>query len=341
MNAPHKWKVLWVEHIQSYSMEGKSILERNGCEVILAPPNKGAYSESEIIEQGSDADAILLAGTKITPNVLENLKKLKVIIKSGVGVDNIDIPAATKNGVLVANTIDAADYIGVAEGNVARLLAVAKKLLPSDQNVKAGVWRADRNKIKGVYLKSGLTVGVLGLGRVGSYVVRLLKPWNLRIIAYDPYIKAQDAEFLDVPRVDFDTLLKESDFLSINTVLTAETRHMLNEDALRKMKKTAYIINTARGAIINEVALCKALREGWIAGAALDVFEKEPVEGPILSPDLADKLLLSPHTSGVSDEMEKGMVMAMVEQCIEASKGKPPQFTLNPEATASWKQKFD
>ncbi len=344
MSPITRWKVWWIEPLPEVCKEGIHILEENNCEVIMGRLQTEAdkpYSEEEIVEQGKDVDAILLiAREKITSRVFDNLKNLKVVVKAGIGVDNIDVRAATRNGVLVVNTPIPADYIGVAEGTVARLLGLAKKLMVCDENVKENVWLKAYDRLRGVYIR-GKTIGILGLGRIGSYVARLMKPWGVRIIAYDPYVQMERAELLDVELVDFDTLLRESDFLSIHAILTPETRHMINEEALKKMKKTSYIINTARGSIIDENALYKALREKWIAGAALDVFEKEPPTGsPLLSPQMFDKLLLSPHVSGLSSEMEKGLTSAQVDLCIKALRGEPPKSTLNLDAINKWREKM-
>jgi len=182
-----------------------------------------------------------------------------------------------------------------------------------------------------------VTVGLLGFGRIGSYVAKLLKPWRLRIIAHDPYVTSDRATLSDVELVDFETLLLESDFLSIHPVLTSETFHMINETALGKMKNTACIINTARGAIIDEKALCKMLKEGKIAAAALDVFEEEPPTGDILSKELAEKVLLSPHTSALSEETERETIISMANSCVVALMGQPPETTLNPDVLPKWK----
>ncbi|MEM2928341.1 MAG: NAD(P)-dependent oxidoreductase, partial [Nitrososphaerota archaeon] len=232
------------------------------------------------------------------------------------------------------------DYIGVAEGTVARLLAIAKRILICDRNVKENKWLSNYDKLRGVYIR-GKTIGILGFGRIGSYVAKLMKPWGVKIIVYDPYVSREKELLLDVNMVDFDTLIRESDFLCIHTILTPETKHMINEEILKKMKNNAYIINTARGPIIDENALAKALKEGWIAGAALDVFEKEPpINSPLLSPEIYDKLVFSPHVSGLTPEMERALTLAQVNCCIKALRGQVPETTLNPQAIIKWREKF-
>jgi D-3-phosphoglycerate dehydrogenase len=337
-------RVWWIEPMPDVYLEGKEILEKEGIDVEIGRLQTEAdkpYSEDEIIEKGKDFDAILLiAREKLTERIFANLQRLKIVVKAGVGVDNIDVEAATKYGVLVANTPVPEDYIGVAEGTVARLLAIAKKILICDKNVKENKWLSDYDKLRGTYVR-GKTIGILGFGRIGSYVARLMKPWGVKVITYDPYASKEKALLLDVDIVDFDTLIRESDFLCIHAILTPETKHMINEDVLKKMKNTSYIINTARGPIIDEKALYKALKEKWIAGAALDVFENEPpTNSPILSPEISDKLILSPHVSGLSREMEKSLTLAQVNCCIKALKGEVPETTLNKDAIQKWREKF-
>lgn len=342
IQSPHKkWKVFWAESSLDYRKECEDIFGQNNCEVMFTPLDMpGPLFEDELVKRAIDVDAILLANTKITRRVLDELKKLKVIVKAGVGVDNIDVPAATNNGILVANTPVPADYVGVAEGAVARILALVKHLQFSDWSVKQGLWARDYSKLKGVYLKNRVTIGIFGLGRIGSHVAKLMKPWNVKLIAHDPHIQPEKAELLDIEMVSFERLLSHSDVLTIHAVLTPETKHIINANALEKMKKTAYIVNTARGAIIDQNDLYEALNSGRIAGAALDVFEEEPVVGSLLSPGIADKLLLSPHSSGLSDNMLREIAFGMVAQCVDASRGQLPKFTLNMDGLSKWRERF-
>jgi len=337
-------KVWWIEPIDNTWQIGKKMLEEAGCEVILGRFHSEAdkpYDEEEIIELGRDVNAILLiAREKITAKILEKLPKLSIIVKAGVGVDNIDVEAATRFGVLVANTPIPEDYIGVGEGTVARILALAKRLISCDRNVKQKFWLKNYDEIRGVYLR-GKTLGIIGLGRIGSYVAKVMASFGVRILAYDPYVSKDKALLLDVALVDLDTLLRESDFVTLHAVVTSETRKMIGASQLKIMKKNAYLINTARGALIDEQALYTALREGWIAGAALDVFDPEPPkpDSPLLSPEIADKLLLSPHVAGETPEMEHGLTLAQAECCLKAFRGEPPESTINTEAITKWKQR--
>ncbi|MEM4312149.1 MAG: hydroxyacid dehydrogenase [Nitrososphaerales archaeon] len=338
-----KFKVLWLEPLKDVWKEGKKFLEENNCDVVIGREQTlpEPFTEEEVISLARDSNALLLvARERITKKIMENLSKLSIVVKAGIGVDNIDVKSATELGILVANTPVPSDYLGVAEGAVARILALSKNLAFSDRSVKEGLWLKEYDKLKGIYLR-GKTLGIIGLGRIGSYVARLMKPFGVKILAYDPYVLKEKALLLDVELVDLPTLLRESDIISIHAVLTQETRRMISEKQLRMMKKSAFIINTARGPIIDEEALYRALKEGWIAGAALDVFEKEPpIDSPLLKEEISDKLLLSPHTSGLSEEMERDLTMAQVSCCLKAKEGIPPESTINPQAIERWKERL-
>ena len=324
---------------------GKKILEDAGCEVVLGRLQTEAdkpYSEDDMINMGGDVHALLLvAREKITARVFEGLKDLMIVAKAGVGVDNIDVQAATEADVLVANTPIPADYIGVAEGTVARLLALTKKLQVCDRNVKERLWLGGYDKLRGTYLR-GKTLGIIGLGKIGSYVARLMAPWGVRILACDPYISKDKALLLNATLTDLDTVLRESDLVTLHVTVTPETRKMIGAAQLKSMKKTAFLVNTARGALIDEQALATALSEGWIAGAALDVLDPEPIQpnSPLLSPEIADTLHFSPHVSGLTPEMEQGLAMAQVKCVLKALKGESPESTLNPQAVAKWKERY-
>lgn len=321
---------------------GKALLEQNGCTVQLGrSPTDPNYTESKLITSGRNMDAILCSGERLTAAILQHLPQLKVIVKAGVGVDNIDLHAATKHGILVANVPVPSDYIGVAEGTVARIIALAKRLPRCDHDVKTALWQNNWDALKGMYLRSGKTIGLLGLGRIAAHVAQLLRPWDVQIIAHDPYVTLEKAELLHVKLVSFNRLLQDSDILSIHTPLTPETHHLITTTTLQQMKRTAYLVNTARGAIIDEQALSTALRQGWIAGAALDVFETEPlVDSPILAPDLADHLLLSPHVAALSDEMLHDLIVTQATLCLQALQGTPPASTVNPQVIDAWRARI-
>jgi D-3-phosphoglycerate dehydrogenase len=338
MTTSPRLKVWMLQLVPQLWEKGQALLEQNGCHVQLGRgPRDPGYTESELIAQGQDVDAILCSGERLPASILQQLPKLKVIVKAGVGVDNIDLQTATDLGILVANVPVPSDYIGVAEGTVARILALAKRLTHCDQSVKTGAWHHNFDALKGLYLRGGKTIGLLGLGRIAAHVAQLLRPWDVTIIAHDPYVSPEKAELLHVTLVSFDQLLQNSDILSIHTPATPETQHLINATTLRQMKPTAYLINTARGAIVDEHALSQALSQGWIAGAALDVFETEPPDNsPILASEIADHLILSPHVAALSDEMLDDLMITQINFCLQALRGTPPPSTVNPQVVELW-----
>jgi D-3-phosphoglycerate dehydrogenase len=338
MTTPPHWKVWMLQLVPQLWEKGQNLLEQNGCHVQLGRgPRDPGYTEAELITQGKDVDAILCSGERLPATVLQHMSQLKVIVKAGVGVDNIDLQAATDLGILVANVPVPSDYIGVAEGTVARILALAKRLTSCDQSVKTGAWHTNFDALKGMYLRSGKTIGLLGVGRIAAHVAQLLRPWDVTVIAHDPYVAPEKAELLYVTLVPFDQLLQDADILSIHTPANPETHHLINATTLRQMKPTAYLINTARGAIVDEHALAQALTQGWIAGAALDVFETEPPNNsPILASEIADRLILSPHVAALSDEMLQDLMITQINFCLQALRGTPPPSMVNPQVVELW-----
>ena len=317
----------------------RSALEQAGCGVLLGRPftdPAGPYSEQELCDLAADADALMVMGSRdrITRRVLEAAPRLRTIAKSGIGVECIDVRAATDLGILVSNTPIPENYLSVAEGTVARLLALAKQLRLADRNARSGLWRSITN----TFLVDK-TVGIVGLGRIGSRVAELLRPFQVRLIAYSPSVSPERARRFGVELVNLETLLRESDFVTLHAVVREENRGMIGETQLRKMKPTAYLVNTARGALLDEQALARALREGWIAGAALDVFDPEPPspDSPLLADDLAGKTLLSPHSAAATPELRQRMPLVQLENCLRALRGEAPEYVANPEVLSRWR----
>lgn len=321
-------------------------LKKEGCELILgaepAPPivsERKRYSEDEIIERCKDAHAILSSPmVTLTARALRTMENLICICNRGIGFDNVDVKTASELGILVTNAPIKEDFICVAEHAVALILALAKKLrFISNLMVKEGPSIYYDERIDTTIL-NGKTVGIIGLGRIGSRVARLLRPFNVRLLGYDPYIPEEKIRGMRVQPVNLETLLKESDFITIHVPLTHETYHMIGEKELAMMKKTAYIINTARGAIIDEAALINALKSGTIAGAALDVVEKEPISmgNPLLG---MDNVILTPHIAGRNTiSLIKGEKLA-VENCLKILRGKVPKYVVNSEAIPRWRER--
>ena len=316
-------------------------LKREGCELVFGK-HFTTPTKEELLLLGRDADAFMGVATKQTPitrEVIENAKNLRIIAKYTIGVDDIDVEAATAHSVLVTNAPIESTYIGVAETTIAMMLALLKKLILRDKFTRSGLWR--NGPIQGTYIHGGIVVGLLGFGRIAREVARLLQPWRVKLITYSPHTPPEIIKEAGVTSVDFDTLLKESDVLLVLTSLTPEKRHIIGENQLRMMKRTAYLINTARGALIDEKALVRALEEKWIAGAALDCYEEEPIsrDNPLLN---LENVLLSPHCAsfneGVGAQVE-GVKIA-TENVLKALRGELPSHIINPEAIPRWKERF-
>jgi len=312
-----KPKVLVTEALPFFDKE-KSILEKY-ADVKLAR----GVSVDDICSEAKDVSVIMVGLAKINREVIYSAQKLKGIVRYGIGVDNIDLKAAAEKGVLVANVPDYC-ITTVAEHTFALLLALTRKIINADKFVRDGSWGLTE-ELRGTEL-GGKVYGIIGLGRIGREVATRAKAFKMKVIAYDPYVTKDEVDELNVELVDLDTLLRKSDFISIHAPLTEETRNMIGERELHMMKKTAYLINVARGHIVDENMLYKALTSGWIAGAALDVFEKEPPDpnNPLVRAKL-DNVVLTPHIAAYTEESFLKLEMSAVEEAIRILKGELPK----------------
>jgi D-3-phosphoglycerate dehydrogenase / 2-oxoglutarate reductase len=326
-------------------------LEGAGAELTLGKAgwhNPKGNNEDEICQLAQGADA--LAGTSIrsspiTRRIMESSDKLRIVAKYTIGVDDVDVEAATELGILVTHGPTESNWGGVAEGTMTMILTMLKKVRERDQAMKRGHWRAD--ELQGTYLGArqdgypGITIGLVGLGRIGSRMVDLLRPWRVRIIGYDPYVPPARFALLGIPSVDYATLLRESDVVSFHVVLTKETRHMFGKDQLDLMKPSAVLINTSRGGVVEERALADALERNRIAGAALDVFEDEPLAQDSPLRELGHRVLLSPHmvSSNIGSGLGPGIEWA-TESMLLALQGKVPNNVYNTEVIPQWLRRF-
>lgn len=305
------------------------LLSQQGLDVLI---NSGDFkvdvelelSHEHLLKRIADYDALLIrSGTRVTTDVIDAAKQLKVIGRAGVGVDNIDVEAATRSGILVVNTPDG-NTIAAAEHTIALLLALARNLVPAGISLKERIW--ERNDYIGVELY-GKVFGTVGLGKIGREVAKRANAFGMKLIAFDPFITANTAEKMGVRLVDRDSLFRESDFISVHALLTAETYHSIGESEIRLMKPTVRIINCARGGIIDETALYTALIENKIAGAALDVFEDEPaIDSPLLE---LDNVLALPHLGASTTEAQEHVSIEVAQQVINALQGKPVANAVN------------
>jgi len=259
-----------------------------------------------------DFDALVIrSGTKVTAQVLENAANLKVIGRAGIGLDNVDVEAASKRGIVVMNTPEG-NVVTTAEHAIAMMLALTRNIPQASGSLKVGKWEKKRFQGKEVYHK---VLGIIGVGRIGRIVADRAMGLKMKVIGYDPYINAEVIDNLGLEGVSFDDLLARADYITIHTPMTSETRNILNADAFRKMKPGVFIINCARGGIVNEADLHEAIKEGIVAGAALDVFSVEPPSGnPLLA---LDQVIATPHLGASTEEAQENVAIAVADQMVD------------------------
>jgi len=283
-------------------------------------------SPDDLLKNVEKYDALIVRGrTKVTAQVIEKGTKLKVVGRAGVGVDNVDVAAASKRKIAVVNA-PTGSTVSVAELALGHMISLARKLPTADKSIKDGKW--EKKAFMGTEL-SGKTLGLLGSGRIGTEVAKRAQAFGMRAIAYDPYLPPSVAKDNNIALVDKDTLFKTADFLSIHTALTPETKGMVGAKEFSMMKKNAFLINCARGEVVQEKALADALKTGTIAGAGLDVFEKEPPAGsPLLG---IPSIYMTPHIGASTHEAQYRAGMIIVEQVDKALKGSKPEYIVNKE----------
>jgi D-3-phosphoglycerate dehydrogenase len=332
--------------------ETVAALEGLGCELVFGNRDwqlpRGSH-EDAVVEAARDAVALMGTSMRHTPisrRIMQASQRLRVVAKYTVGVDDIDTDAATELGVMVCHAPTESNCFGVAETTVTLMLALFKKIRERDADVREGKWRELPNFAYYVGSRQtdnfpGQTIGLVGFGRIGTRVAQLMAPWRARIIAYDPHVPP--AHFLThgVKAVDYDTLLREADVVSFHVVLTKETRYMFGERELALMKPSAVVINTARGKVVDEKALAKAIAAGRIRGAAIDAFEEEPLPADSALRTLGDKVLLSPHSAAYTEggELRQGVAWA-ARSVVTALSGKIPDNVYNREVIPRWKERF-
>ena len=288
------------------SDSGISILNDAGFELILKPES----SQEEKTNAASDADGIIIrSGTKIDSKMIEYAKSLRVIGRAGVGIDNIDLNAATRKGIIVMNTPDV-NTISAAEHTIAMMLTLSRNTHLGHLTLTSGRW--ERHNLIGTELQKK-TIGILGLGKIGREVMDRCLSFGMQILGYDPFVNEDILSEKNITLVNLDEIVKSSDFISLHIPLNNETRNLFNFGLMKRMKRSAKIINVARGGIINEHDLAKALNEDIIMGAAIDVFTTEPIEkdNPLLN---AKNILLSPHLGASTREAKEGVSKAICEQ---------------------------
>lgn len=324
-------------------------LESSGCTVVLGDARwSTGVDRGAVLGLARGAHALMgstIRGAPVDASFLDELPELRIISKYTIGVEDIDLDAATERGVIVTHCPTEANWGGVAEGTLAFMLTLLKRVRERDRHVKQGGWR-DRN-LMGRYVGArqdgfaGLTIGLVGLGRVGTRVADLLAPWRVRMLASDPYVELAKFVHHGVERVDLDTLLRSADVVSLHCALTSETRGLIGRMELERMNPGAILINTARGALVDIDALADVLESRAIAGAALDVLPEEPPPPGSRLKRMDDRVLLSPHMIAAND---RGTLHAAIPWATDATlaalAGRLPEHVANVAAVARWRERF-
>ncbi|MCT7976654.1 phosphoglycerate dehydrogenase [Laspinema olomoucense] len=287
---------------------------------------KTGLSNEELVQIIPEYDALMIrSGTRVTQEIIEAGNQLKIIGRAGVGVDNVDVPSATRKGIVVVNSPEG-NTIAAAEHALAMMLSLSRYIPDANHSVKNGTW--DRKSYVGaeVYKK---TLGIVGLGKIGSHVAAAAKAMGMKLLAYDPFISIERADHLGCRLVDMDLLFRESDYITLHIPKTPETANLINAEALAKMKPTVRIINCARGGIIDEAALAEALKEGRIGGAALDVYENEPLEADSPLRSLGKQAILTPHLGASTAEAQINVAIDVAEQIRDVLLGLPARSAVN------------
>jgi D-3-phosphoglycerate dehydrogenase len=284
-------------------------------------------SEEEIIALAQDGDAVLNCYAKMTARVIESLNRCKIIARYGIGVDNVDLAAASKARILVTNV---PDYCvdEVSDHALTLLLALARQIVSADRAVKAGVW--DVVAHAGIRRLRGQTLGLLGFGKIAKALASKVQPLGMKVLVYDPYLEPPAIASHGAEAVNFERLLAEADTISIHVPLSPETRNLIGQRELARMKPTCFLINTSRGGIVDEQALAAALKDGRLGGAALDVLSVEPppADHPLQQ---APNIILTPHLAFYSRESVIELQTKAAEEVARALKGEPPRSPVNPE----------
>lgn len=305
-----------------YVSEPSEYLESHGWKVELIPQGK-KISEEQLIQSAGQYDAIIVGVEKITSSVIEASKKLRIITKHGIGVDNIDVKAASGRGIVVTNA-PGTNSDAVADLTIGLFLSLARSIPSVDRSVKGGEWP----RAVGVQI-NGKVLGIIGLGQIGKKVVKRALGFDMRVLAYDILKDEAFAKERRITYVSLNEVLAQADFLSIHVPISPSTRGLIGEKELNLMKKEAFLVNISRGGIVDEEALYRVLKERRIRGGALDVFAHEPPTGsPLLT---LDNVIVTPHMGAYTFEALRETGMVCARSIIDVFEGRRPQFVVNPE----------
>lgn len=328
----YKYKIT---HVGIHTVEAlepeKKELEKIGAEQVVFPT---LTTEEDMIKSTRGSDGMIIMESDVSRAVMEVSPNCKVILRTGVGVDTIDIDAATDLGIAVVNVPDV--WIReVANHALSLILACNRRLFLLDRKIRSGGW--PRTIPSPVGSLHGETIGIIGFGQIGRELAIRVKPLGLKVLVSDPYVEDNILNDFGVERVPLDKLLEISDYVSLHTPLTDETRHIIDENALKKMKPNSYVINTARGPVVDNEALAKALSENWIAGAGIDVFEQEPPkDNPLIK---LDNVILTSHAAYYSDPALEALAIRCGQEVARVLTGHVPMHLVNKDVLSKLKLK--
>ncbi len=318
-----KFKVVLLKHGYPSVAAERDIVCAAGGEFVDADP----LTDEEALRQCHDADGLLVRWHKITPELIKTFRRCKIIVRYGVGYDNVDVAAATAAGIIVGH-IPNYCLDEVSNHAIALLMACVRNIVGKHNKMQKGAW--DFNPFEPLYRTSGRTLGLVGLGNIGQAVARKMGGWGMRLIATDPFLEKERAAELNVHLVDLNTLLRESDYISLHCPLLPETRHLISHKELAQMKPSAILVNTARGPVLDNKAVLEALDQGRLAQAGLDVFEVEP---PALDSRLRQhpRIIMSDHVAWYSEESQDELKRTAAEEVVRVCTGKLPLAVANPD----------
>ncbi|MHB1414435.1 MAG: phosphoglycerate dehydrogenase [Chloroflexota bacterium] len=313
----------WAERIPAAPQAIDSLREK-GWKVEFNTTG-GNLTEADLIKMLPGVSAVIAGSDKFTANAIAAADQLKIIARVGVGFDAIDVPTATQKGIVVTTSPVQELFEAMADMTFGLMISIGRAIPASDRAVKSGQWK----RVMGPHLFHR-TLGIVGLGRIGKEVAKLAKAFHMHMLCYDVYRDEKFAEEYGIEYVDLPELLRESDYITIHTPLSPQTRGLINRERLAQMKPTAYLVNTSRGPVVDADALYWALTNKVIAGAALDVFPKEPPDpqSPLLK---LDNLVATPHTGGLSQQSIDAMFAAAAQATMDALEGRKPFLVVNPE----------
>lgn len=316
-----KFKIVLTDSIFPDQEIERQEVEAAGGTFVLSKSGK----EDDIIAVAHDADAIVSTYAEVTRKVIEATTNCKIIVRSGIGFNNIDLNAASEKGIYVCNVPDYC-FDEVADHTLALALALARKVVLFDRKVKKNEWTHDG--ARPIFGLRGQTWGMLGFGNIPRNLLTKVLPFGFKVLVYDPFIKPEYAAQFDVEMVDLDRLFRESDILSVHAPLTDDTKNVVNAENLRKMKPNALVVNTSRGPLVCEPDLYTALKENWITGAAIDVMVKEPPEAdnPLLT---LDNIIITPHAAFYSEDSSIALRHKSFQEAVRGAKGETPLHPVN------------